>query len=570
MPIYERFIGKHRDDFKSMDDIRENIRFIYDENFNFAYDVIDVLAKEQPNKTALVWLGADGREKIFTFADVARESDRAANYFTSLGIKKGDSVLLILRRHYLFWFCIMGLHKIGAITVQATDMLMAKDYIYRCNKAEIKAVVMTDHGDCTKYYDEGADKCVTVKHKLVIGHKDAGEGWRDFEAEFEATSADGWVRPTGDDAVKCTDIMLYSFSSGTTSYPKMVAHDFRYPLGHIMTGVFWHRVVDGGLHFTVSDTGWLKSLWGKMYGQWFGESAIMVFDFDKFNGADILAVIEKYKVTTFCVPPTMYRFILQNDVTKYDLSSIVHCCTAGEALNPEIFNTWKESTGLEIYEGFGQTETTVAIGTFYPYMKPMLGAIGISAPHIDVHIVDLDGDDCPVGQVGEICIKTEYETRPVGICHSYNRSREDTEGVYYGGYFHTGDTAYKDELGYIHYVGRNDDIIKSSGYRIGPFEIESVLIEHPSVLEVAVTGIPDPVRGFNVKATIVLQKGYVGSSELVKELQDYVKKNTAPYKYPRVIEFVEALPKTASGKIRRTAIRQKDMEEYLKKQQQNG
>lgn len=557
MPIYEKFVGAHRDDFISLKDAQKNYTLTWNKDFNFAYDVLDVLGTEKPDKLAMIWVSKDGEEKRFTFRDMMLYSNKAANYLKYLGVRKGDRVLLVMKRSYYFWFVAMALHKIGAVMVQATYMLTAKDYVYRCNKAGISCAIITGDGDCTEHFDERADEYETVKLKLVLGHKKI-DGWLDFEDGFAAAS-DAWSRPVGEDATTCEDTSLMSFTSGTSGYPKIVTHDFRYPLGHIMTGVFWHRVVDGGLHFTISDTGWLKSLWGKMYGQWFGESAILVYDFDKFDGADILSKIEKYKVTTFCVPPTMYRLMLQNDLSKYDLSSLVHCCTAGEALNPEIFNRWKEATGLKIYEGFGQTETTLCIATIYPWTEPVTGAIGLPVPGFDVHILDENSENCQRGTNGEICIRVLSANRhPCGLIRTYNMSEEDTTKAMHDGYYHTGDVAYRDELGLFRYVGRNDDVIKSSGYRISPFEIESVMTEHPAVFEVAVTGVPDPVRGFAVKATVVLAKGYTASDELTKELQNYVKVNTAPYKYPRVVEYVTELPKTFNGKIQRVEIRAKD------------
>ena len=436
-------------------------------------------------------------------------------------------------------------------------MLKGKDYVYRCNKAKIKYAVITGDDECTEDFDSVLDQYETIEKRFVTKHKPV-KGWIDFEEGFEKASEE-WTRPTGDAATTVEDTMIINFSSGTTGYPKIITHDFRYPLGHIMTGVFWHHVVDGGIHFTVSDSGWAKSLWGKYYGQWMGETANFVYDFDKFDGADILSKLEKYRITTFCVPPTMYRLMLQNDVSKYDLSSITHCCTAGEALNADIFNKWKEATGLEIHEGFGMSETPVSICTIYPWTKPIPGAIGFPAPGLDVHILDENGNHCQRGTIGEICIKSPSpEEHPCGVLSGYNFSKEETAEAYRGGFFHTGDLAYRDEQGRFVYFGRNDDVIKSSGYRIGPFEIESVMLEHPAVLEVAVTGVPDPVRGFVVKATVVLRPGYEGSDELVKELQNYVKTNTAPYKYPRIVEFVDELPKTFSGKVRRVAIRQAD------------
>ena len=564
MAIYEKFVGASRDDFLSLKDAQTNYTLSYNDDFNFAYDVIDVLGTEKPDKLAMVWISNDKSEvKRLTFRDMMLNSNKAANYFKYMGIKKGDTVMLTLKRSYFFWYCILGLHKIGAIVVQATDMLKGKDYVYRCNVGNVKAAVITGDGQATEYFDEMQDQYDHPILKFVTKHKKAGEGWHDFEEGFEMAS-DQWQRPTGDDATTVDDTMLMAFSSGTTGYPKIITHNFKYPLGHIMTGVFWHRVVDGGLHFTISDTGWLKSLWGKIYGQWFGESAVLVYDFDKFDGADILGVLQDYKVTTFCVPPTMYRMMLLNDVKKYDLSSLTHCCTAGEALNPEIYNKWLEATGLKIYEGFGQTETTLCIATIYPWTEPVPGAIGLPVPGFDVHILDSDNQSCPRGTTGEISIRVlSRDRKSCGLLDTYNFSMEDTKKALHDGFYHTGDTAYRDERGLFRYVGRNDDVIKSSGYRIGPFEIESVLLEHDAVSEVAVTGVPDPIRGFAVKATIVLAKGFEPSDELTKELQTYVKTNTAPYKYPRIVEYVSELPKTFNGKIRRNAIREKDLENTL-------
>ncbi|MDR2648461.1 MAG: AMP-binding protein [Clostridiales bacterium] len=559
MPIYEQFIGHSRDDFTSYEDLLSRYKITHAEDFNFAYDVLDRLAETQPEKLCMVWVGADGSDKYITFSDMSRSSSQAANYFKSLGIKKGDFVMLVLKRDDLFWYCMMALHKIGAVVVQATNLLTAEDYKYRCNAAGIKMVVITGDDDCTERFDAGGPY-KTVELKAVTKSKNAGAGWLDFEAGVNA-QPDTWQRPSGPEATAASDCMLVSFSSGTTGYPKMVSHDFTYPLGHLMTGVFWHRVIDGGLHFTISDTGWLKSLWGKMYGQWLGETAIFTYDFNRFNAADILSKLEKYKVTTFCLPPTMLRMIVNEDMSKYDLSSLKHCCTAGEALNPDTFAKWRAYTGLDIYEGFGQTETTITVGTLYPFMEPRPGSMGLPVPGYDLLVVDEKGDEAPMGVTGEICIRARqklYDDRPKGLFREYYRNIDATETTFANGFYHSGDTAYRDESGYLWYVGRNDDIIKSSGYRIGPFEVESVLAEHPAVLESAVTGAPDPVRGFNVKATIVLRHGYAPTEAMAKELQNFVKTHTAPYKYPRVVEFAAELPKTISGKIRRGEIREKD------------
>ena len=560
MAIYERYTGRSRDSYTSLEDAQRNFTLNYPKSFNFAYDVLDELGREKPDKLAMVWVSKEGEEKRFTFRDMMTGSNKAANYFASLGVQKGDKVLLVMKRDYYFWFCVMGLHKLGGVVVPASFMLTAKDYIYRCNKAQVKCVVITGDDNATERFDEGEAECTSVQLKLVTRQKQAGAGWIDFVAGFEAAS-EQWTRTTGDADTTALDTSLVSFSSGTTGYPKIITHDFRYPLGHLATGVLWHRVVDGGLHFTISDTGWLKAFWGKMYGQWLGESAVFAYDFDKFDPEDILAKLEKYRVTTFCVPPTMYRMMLLHDVKKYDLSALVHCTTAGEALSPEIFRQWQADTGLKIYEGFGQTETTVCLGTLSPWSEPEPGAIGLSIPGFDTRIVDEDGNDCSPGVIGEICIRAKsFEERPVGLLSSYNGDPEETAAAFTNGFYHTGDTAYLDDSGMVCYVGRNDDIIKSSGYRIGPFEVESVLMQHPSVLEVAVTGVPDELRGFAVKATIVLKPGCTGSDALAKELQAYVRANTAPYKYPRIVEFVESLPRTFNGKIRRTEIRRRDLE----------
>jgi acetyl-CoA synthetase len=569
MAIYQKYTGGlSRDDFTSYEDLRARFKINYNEDFNFAYDVLDELARKYPDRLSMLWVSADGEEKRITYSEMSRRSNQAANYFKSLGIKKGDAVLLVLKRSYLFWYCMLGLHKLGAVAVQATNLLTAKDYEYRCNAASIRMAIITGDEDCTEKYDEG-EPYKTVRLKATTKGKQAGEGWLQLEEGLNA-QPETWTRPTGEEDTKASDTMLISFSSGTTGYPKMVRHMFTYPLGHIFTGVFWHRVVEGGLHLTISDTGWLKSLWGKLYGQWFGESAIFTYDFDRFKAADILQKLEKYKITTFCAPPTMLRMMLSEDMSKYDLSALKHCCTAGEALNPDTFYKWKKTTGLSIYEGFGQTETTLTIGTVYPHMTPRPGSMGQPIPGWDMVLADENGEEAPAGVTGQICIRANRpysQDRPKGLFAEYYLNEDATTAAFDGGLYHSGDTAYRDEDGYYWYVGRNDDIIKSSGYRIGPFEVESVLLEHPAVAEAAVTGIPDPIRGFSVKATLVLAKGYTASPALAKELQTYVKKHTAPYKYPRVVEFVDELPKTISGKVKRVEIRANDMLKARQKEQ---
>ena len=549
MTLYQRFLRKP--EFGSYEDFLHNFRINVPENFNFAYDVLDVIAEEEPDKRALQWAHMDGRERAFTFAEIARLSKQAANLFVRLGIQKGDKVMLVLRRHYTFWIAIMALCRIGAVAVPATHLLTKKDIVYRANCAGIKMVVTSAEGCFAASCEEAMPDCPTVEKLLIVDGE--REGWLDFEGLL-AEESDEFPRPA--EPLKHDDIMLLYFTSGTSGMPKMVGHNFDYPLGHIQTAVFWHQCVDGGLHLTVSETGWMKSVWGKLYGQWLAGSAIMVYDFEKFVPKDMLAVLEKYKVTTFCAPPTIYRFMILEDVSKYDLSSIQHCTTAGEPLNPEVFEKWKELTGHELREIFGQTELCVTVGTF-PWMKVCPGSMGKPSPQFDVDVVDEDGRSCPAGQVGEIVVRTQYET-PVGMFLGYYRDEEGTRAVWHDGMYHTRDLAWRDEWGYYWYVGRADDVIKSSGYRIGPFEVESALMEHDAVVETAITGVPDPVRGQIVKATIVLKKGYEPSEELKKELQNHVKKLTAPYKYPRVIEFVDELPKTISGKIRRVELRERD------------
>lgn len=519
---------------------------VYGENFNFAYDVIDEIAKAEPDRRAMLWTDDFGNDKTFTFGDISRYSTMAANMFTSLGIGRGDTVVLVLKRHYQFWFCVLGLHKIGAVGIPATNLLTKKDYVYRFNAAHVKGIIATTDGDVIEHVESALPDSPTVKVKISV--KGSHEGWTDFDSELEKY-------PDTMDRIEtlATDPMLLYFTSGTTGMPKMVWHDHTYPIGHIVTAKYWHNVIPDGLHLTISDTGWMKAMWGKLYGQWFMEAGIFVCDFNKFTPAELLPLFAKYNITTFCAPPTMYRFFIKEDLDKYDLSSIKHATVAGEPLNPEVYNKFLQSTGLKLMEGFGQTETTLTlfnmVGT-----TPKPGSMGKPSPAYNIDLIDYDDNSVPTGSVGEIVLRTD-KGKPCGMFDGYYENPELTKTVWDNNIYHTGDTAWKDEDGYFWYVGRTDDIIKSSGYRIGPFEIESVIMEHPCCLECAITGVPDPIRGQIVKATIVLAKGYTPSEELKKEIQQYVKVNTAPYKYPRVVEFVDELPKTISGKIRRTEIR---------------
>ena len=555
--IFEQYLDQV--EFKDKDDFLKNYHVNVPENYNFAYDTLDELARKNPDGPALLYTTPEGKERLFSFSEMKRYSDKTASFLWSQGIRKGDKIMLILKRHYQYWYCVLALHKIGAVAVPAMCQLTAKDLSYRFNAAGVKMVIATGDGNEVEYIDQIAAKCPDLALKAVTGTEKAGGDWLDFDAEIEQAD-ENWVRPTGEQMTQNGDMMLMYFTSGTTGFPKMAWHDFTYPLGQMMGGVYWHRVQKGKLHLTISDTGWAKASWGKIYGQWLGEACIFVSDFDRFNADDILKAIEKYRITTFCAPPTMYRFLVKMDLSKYDLSSLEHCCSAGEALNSEVIVQWYNQVGVQVCEAFGQSETTPICATVAPYMTPIPGAMGMAAPGWRVVLVDEDGLEVGSGQPGEVCVRTDKigGGKPVGLFCGYYRSDELTNEAWHDGLYHTGDMAYRDENDYYWYVGRVDDIIKASGYRIGPFEVESALIEHPAVLEAAVTGFADPVRGYVVKATVVLVPGYEQSDELAKEIQDHVKRVTAPYKYPRIIEFVEELPKTISGKIRRMEIRMRD------------
>ena len=527
--------------------VLKDVKFKNTESFNFGFDCVDAIAEKYPEKLAMIHLDKNKTERRFTFLDMKKESARCANYFLSLGIRKGDKVMLVLKRHYQFWFAMLALHKIGAIAIPATYQLREHDFVYRFNAAGVKAIVCTSDGDCAEIVDKVQPECPTLTLKVLVGGQ--REGWKDFDSEyglFKSSFRRTPDTPSGDDPA------LMFFSSGTTGNPKMVEHKHTYGLGHFLTARYWHCCEPDGLHFTISDTGWGKSLWGKLYGQWLCEGAVFVYDFERFHASDLLPLFAKYQITTFCAPPTMLRMMIKEDLSRYDFSSVRHMTTAGEALNPEVAMQFKKSTGLEIMEGFGQTETTLTVGNFGG-TKVKLGSMGKPSPQYKVMIVDPDGNEVPTGETGEIVIDIS-EGSPVGLFTEYYRDEEKTREVMHDGFYHTGDTAWRDEDGYYFYVGRVDDIIKSSGYRIGPFEVESVIMELPYVLECGVSACPDPVRGQVVKASIVLTKGTEPTEELKKEIQDYVKAHTAPYKYPRVVVFRDELPKTISGKIRRNAL----------------
>ncbi len=553
--LLNKFVSKT--EFDSYEDFEKNFSINIPKEFNFAYDVVDEYAEIDPEKIAMVWCD-DNSEKIFTFEEMKYYSDKAANLFKDYGISKGDTVMLTLKSRYEFWFCLLALNKIGAIPIPATHMLKWKDIVYRIESADIKMIVSIAEDQVPECVDTAEKELGDRKLiKAVVG----GEkrvGWINFREELESSS-DNFERPTGEFSTKIDDASVVYFSSGTTGLPKMILHDFTYPLGHIITAKYWQRVVDDGLHYTVADTGWAKCLWGKIYGQWIAGSAVFVYDYDRFDAGKMLDKASKHGVTTFCAPPTIYRFLIKENLSEYNFSTLEYAVTAGEPLNPEVYNKFYEFTGLKLMEGFGQTETVVSIANF-PWMEPRPGSMGKPSPGYDILLMDKNGKICDVGEEGELVVNTMDGNTP-GLFGGYYKDQKKTDKVWYDGYYHTGDTAWKDEDGYFWFIGRNDDIIKSSGYRIGPFEVESAVISHPSVLECAITGVPHSVRGQVVKATIVLAKGYKPSEELKKEIQKHVKSVTAPYKYPRIIEFVDELPKTISGKIRRMEIREKDKED---------
>jgi len=540
-------------DFNSYEDFIKNFKITIPENFNFGFDVVDVIADKTPDKKAMIWCNEEGDEKIFTFSDIKRYSNKTANFFKSLGIKKGDVVMAMLKRHYEYWFCAVALHKIGAVLAPATHLLTAKDLKYRVKAADIKMIVSSADKRITDVVDEVKKDLTGLK--VLVSVKGHTGSWIDYNKEIEKYP-DVFERPQGKEASQNDDPFLIYFTSGTTGMPKMVYHNFTYPLGHVITAKFWHNLTPDSIHLTVADTGWAKASWGKIYGQWICEACLFTYDYERFHPKELIEKVSKYGVTSFCAPPTIYRYIIKEDISKYDLSKLKYVETAGEPLNPEVFDQFKKATGLEIKEGFGQTETVVFAATF-PWVRPKLGSMGKPSAGWDVDVIDENNNSCEAGQEGRLIIRTA-KGKPVGIFCGYYKDEKLTRKVWSEGIYDTGDVAFKDEEGYLWFVGRSDDVIKSSGYRIGPFEVESALMEHPSVLECAITGVPDEERGALVKATVVLAKGYEPSCELAAELQEHVKKVTAPYKYPRIVEFVKELPKTISGKIRRVEIRETD------------
>ena len=549
--MIEKFL--EQTEFESLEDFNANFKIKVPENFNFAYDVVDEWARTNPTKRAICWTNDKGAHIDITFDELRHHSNITAYYFQKFGIKKGDRVMLILKRRFEFWFSIIALHKLGAVCIPATHLLTKKDIIYRCNAAGIKMIVAVDDDCVVSEIEAARTESPTLEYLVAVGNN-CPDGWQDFHEGVRRSKT--FVRPKH--ANTNDDISILYFTSGTTGNPKMVAHDFTYPLGHIVTAKYWHNLNEDSIHFTVADTGWGKAVWGKLYGQMIVGATIFVYDHEKFVAAEILAMIEKYRITSFCAPPTIYRFMIKEDLTKYDLSSLKYATIAGEPLSPTVFNAFYQATGVKPMEGFGQTETTVIIANF-PWMEPKPGSMGKPNPAYDLDIITADGRSTEAGEQGEIVVYTK-NGKPLGLFHGYFRDKDNqlTKQVYSDNIYHTGDVAWRDEEGYFWFVGRTDDVIKSSGYRIGPFEVESALMAHPAVLECAITGVPDEIRGQVVKATIVLTKEYLNAdkSTLIKDIQDHVKHVTAPYKYPRIIDFVEELPKTISGKIRRSAIRE--------------
>ena len=549
--MIERFLKQTK--FTSVEDYNKNLEFIIPENFNFAYDVMDAWAEEAPEKLAILWTNDQGEEIRTTYGELKEQTDQAASYLQSLGIGKNDPVMLILKRHYEWWVIMLALCKIGAIVIPATHMLTKHDIVYRNTRASVKAIICAKDDYIIGQIKLAMPESPTVKQYITLGEE---EGFHNWTKEWQ--QAPKFQRPAF--VNENDDTMIMYFTSGTSGEPKMVAHDYLYAMGHLTTGVFWHNLHEGSLHLTVADTGWGKAVWGKFYGQWFAGATVFVFDHEKFNADTLLRQMEKYKVTSFCAPPTIYRFMIREDLSKYDLSSLEYCTTAGEALNPAVFDKFYEKTGIKMMEGFGQTETTMTLGTF-PWMTPKPGSMGIPNAQYDIDLLRADGTSCEDGEKGEIVVRVG-DKKSVGLFKGYYRDEEKTREAWHDGIYHTGDMAWRDEDGYYWFEGRIDDVIKSSGYRIGPFEVESALMTHPAVVECAITGVPDDIRGMVVKATVVLGKEWKDKAgeDLIKELQQHVKKETAPYKYPRIVEFVDELPKTISGKIRRVEIRNKDAE----------
>lgn len=549
--MIEKFLLKT--EFADFEDFKANYKLQVPENFNFGYDIVDAWAEKEPEKPALLWTNDKGECRRFTFADIKKYSDQTASYFQSLGIGKGDIVMAILKRRYEFWFTIIALHKLGATIIPATHLLTKKDIVYRTNAADIKAIIAVGEEPVITHINDAMPESPTVEKLISVGPA-IPEGWEDFHSGIDNAAPFTKV----ENANKNDDLLIISFTSGTTGNPKMVTLDHIYPLAHIVTAKYWHNLHENSLHLTIADTGWLKAVWGKLYGQWIVGACVFVYDHDKFTPAAMLDMIQKYRITSLCAPPTVFRFLIREDISKYDLSSLEYCTIAGEALNPAVYEQFLKLTGVKLMEGYGQSETTLTIFTS-PWTNPKPGSMGLPNPHYDIDLITAEGESAKTGEQGQIVIRTD-KNYPVGLFKGYHRNAELTEEAWHDNIYYTGDVAWRDEDGYFWFIGRADDVIKSSGYRIGPFEVESALMTHPAVVECAITGVPDEIRGQVVKATIVLAKEYKDKANhaLIREIQEHVKEVTAPYKYPRIIEFVEELPKTISGKIRRVEIRDKD------------
>lgn len=541
MSIYQKFCKEVTDNEGNL----KSISLDYPENFNFGYDVVDAIADTEPQKTALVWCNTENQEHIFTFSDVKKFSNQMANVFKKSGLKRGDRVMVVLKRHYEYWFATVALHKLGITMIPATHMLTVNDLVYRVKASKVSAIVCTAQNDVPEKIKSALEKAQTTCTLWTV--QTNAEGFRNLTDEMQSASDELSRAET-----HVTDHMLLYFTSGTTGHPKGVIHDFSYPLAHIVTAKYWHQAVDGGLHFTVAETGWAKASWGKIYGQWLIGSAVMVYDFDNFDPKQLTSVINKYGVTSFCAPPTVYRYLVRKGIP--DMPSLKHASTAGEMLAPEVFRLFTERTGLPLCEGYGQTETTLLMGNFKG-QTPVEGSMGTISPFYNIELRGKNGEPTPVGEIGEVVIVPPQHGRQVGVFCDYLDNKEQYDYVWRGGVYHTGDAAYMDENGRYWFHGRFDDIIKTGGFRVGPYEVENVLMEHPAVTECSVIGVPDALRGQAIKAVIILSQGFETSKELEKEIKDFCNSKLAEYKWIRIIEFTKEMPKTISGKIRRTELR---------------
>ncbi|MDR1534311.1 MAG: AMP-binding protein [Planctomycetota bacterium] len=566
MALIERYCP--RLEFDSLEDFNANFRIEVPDDFNFSHDVVDWYADNEPGRPALLWVNDRGDELRLDFRELRRRSDQAANFFKSRGIGKGDAVMLCLKGRWHFWTSLVALHKLGAVAVPATHMMQTKNVVYRLEKLNFKMILAAREASLMANVRNALAE--TGKRIDLLSVDGPVEGWEDFN-RLAGEMPESFPRPAKGtpEATRPREYMLLYFTSGTAGFPKMIQFDHLYPLAHISTARFWLENYDGGLHYTVADTGWAKCAWGKIYGQWLCGAPVFAYDYDAFNAAGMMKMIAKHRVNTFCAPPTIYRMMIKEDLSGHDFSSLRHCCVAGEPLNPEVYDRWLEKTGLKLREAYGQTESVVSVANTR-WLEPRPGSMGKPMPIYDIRLMRPEGSLCERGETGEIVVRADRNGPPPGLFRGYRDDDDLTDSTWYGGWYHTGDLAWMDEDGFLWFVGRADDLIKTSGYRVGPFEVESALMQHPSVLECAITGVPDPVRGQVIKATIVPTAKYRPPGEatpaeaaehyrkLTREIQDHVKSVTEPYKYPRVVEFVAELPKTISGKIRRVQIRRED------------